>query len=255
MSMNEKEKLWMAYLDGEMTASEASAFDERLSPAERDRLAVEARIESGLAQTLGQEVKCPDAVWRQLKVQMDNEAPARPSRISWGRFALLAASLLVVSVAGYWYVRGHDAGTGLQAGIHGPTPADPEMFALLAKTGPDADAIEGYMRDHDIQLALAESVRDARAQMGGHEITLVGSCEGKCPHGSIVEVMFLCDNEPARVLVTKVGSPGAHMITEGLARGELRSTKRVGEYMVGLICAQDATGLLDLLEEAPQQVT
>ena len=63
MRMDEREKLWMAYLDGEMTSTEAAAFDASLTPEERARLAGEMRLESGLAAALQGDVVCPDAVW------------------------------------------------------------------------------------------------------------------------------------------------------------------------------------------------
>lgn len=48
-----------AYLDGELSASEASEFEATLDAAERERLAAEVRFENGLAERLAQDAKCP----------------------------------------------------------------------------------------------------------------------------------------------------------------------------------------------------
>lgn len=255
MTMNEQEKLWMACLDGEMTVSEASAFDEQLSPAERDRLAAEARIEAGISQVLRQEVSCPDALWKQLQLRMENDTPKAPAtRTPWARMALVAASMLIVGMAAMWYLD-HAAVAPPQVALHGNTPQDPDVFALRSVTESSPEAVESYLHKHGIELTLAKSLHETPGGAGSHAVTLLGSCQGNCPFGSIVEVMFLCEGKPARVLVTKVDSPGAHMILDALDSGEIKSTKRIGGYIAGVICDGGSDGLLDLLQEAPQHIT
>jgi hypothetical protein len=251
MSMNEREKLWMAYVDGEMTASEASAFDETLTSADRDRLSAEACIEAGLAQHLGAEVKCPDALWQRLQDQVgEQHTLPRRTGVPWQRMVLLAAAVALVAFGGFWYV--NTTPSAPVVALHGVTPPDPEVFALKSATDADPAAVEAYMQDHGIQLALAESMHEGGAT---GRVRLVGSCQGNCPYGSIVEVLFLCGDKPARLLVTKVGSPGSHLISEALETGEVKATKRIGDYLAGLICQGEGMEVLDLLREPPLQIT
>ena len=56
-----RDKMWMACLDDALSASEAADFDKTLTGAERDRLAAERRLESAIADKLGEAAPCPDA--------------------------------------------------------------------------------------------------------------------------------------------------------------------------------------------------
>ena len=53
MSMD-REKLWQAYLDGELSIAETSEFEATLNAEERDRLQAEKSFESGLADALSE---------------------------------------------------------------------------------------------------------------------------------------------------------------------------------------------------------
>ena len=52
-----REQLWQAYLDGELSACEAAQFETTLSEAERRRLAAELRFDRALADRLRQHLR------------------------------------------------------------------------------------------------------------------------------------------------------------------------------------------------------
>ena len=95
MAMHDKDELWMSYLDGEMSASEAAAFAAGLSDAERARAEGEVRLEAALAARLGAGPACPEATWSAVLAQMDT----RPRRSWWhvNRPLRLAAAIALTA--------------------------------------------------------------------------------------------------------------------------------------------------------------
>ena len=106
----EKERLWSAYLDGELTAAEAAAYEESLTDDERTRLALEKQVEAHLAERLSRAVACPDGVWNRLKAEMVGPATASRSPL-WNRWIMVlgaAAAIVLVTtvfiILGSWTV-------------------------------------------------------------------------------------------------------------------------------------------------------
>ena len=96
-----KERLWQAYLDGELSTGESAEFEQSLSPSEREGLASEMRFERALAERLGENAHCPDEVWERTKALVAGaEAPALAQssrrRWYWGVATLAAASIAFV---------------------------------------------------------------------------------------------------------------------------------------------------------------
>ena len=78
MSEQNFEDLWNAYIDGELSASEASEFEASLSDEDRALLAGEMQFENALADRLRQDSDCPADVWARVKAQVTEPSNVTP---------------------------------------------------------------------------------------------------------------------------------------------------------------------------------
>lgn len=266
MSRGEYEKRWMAYLDGQLSAGEASAFDESLDPAGRARVEAEMRLESALSDRLTEGGGCPVELWQKTLAMLDCADPTPLSRRFTRRAALWAAAasgLLAVSL-GLAYGFGASV-TGQVVVTEGESPVRMARlgitetcvsdFALRAKTPCSREAIEKYLAEHDIRLALVPD--NSEQVMMNHRVRPLGSCMGNCPKGEVVEVLFDLDGQPAKLVLARAESSGAKLIRKEAERGTVVRTKVLGDYLAGVVYsgsnAEDAGLLLDLIRVKSDQ--
>jgi hypothetical protein len=265
MSQGEFDKRWMAYLDGQLSAGEASAFDESLDAAARERIEAELQFEQALDEKLSDCPGCPVELWEKTLRQL-NGAAAAPKRRSFQRQLVvltLAASLVMSLGLGMAYVSGATLGGGAGAagspvrmarlGISETCISD---FALRAQTPSSKAAIEQYLEEHNIRLALVED-EDSPVALG-HRVRLLGSCMGNCPKGEIVEVLFDWDGQPAKIVMAPANSSGAKLIRAEEERGTVVRTKVLGDYIAGVVFsgkkAEETGMLLDLIRVKNERV-
>ena len=251
-----RELMRQAYLDGELSASEASEFEATLNPADRERLAAEVHFENGLAERLAQDAKCPDDVWERTKALLaDQHAPARPTRLRrwyWGAATLAAAASIVFFVA-----------------VFSPSPFSPSAIVMAAESVNDlaatAESSSGYkatqafIREHEINLRLMEGEVDGmvtKALMAGRvhgRIRILGARIEKLPSGKpVVAILFGCCRRPVKVLMAEKGSAAAFEIGEATAarnKNHILDTRTVDGYITAVVSKHRAPGLLDIFEE------
>lgn len=246
MTIHEREKLWMAYLDGEMTSTEAAAFDESLTSEERSRLAGEMRLESGLAEALAAGALCPDAVWRRTELMLRNRSKVRARRLqgSWRLVVgALAASLLVG--LSFW------ASVGVSSeAVFAIAAADMVEFAGYSEVAAEPAAIQAYLEEHEIDLAL--SSESAWSEHAGHAMHLLGA--RKMAGHDVVELLVSCCGFPAKVVLAGSGTSAARLIRDGAEAGEIQQTSPIGEFLAGVVSKHQTPELLELLRAAPEVV-
>ena len=99
------EQYWQAYLDGELSASEAADFEASLTDAQREQLAVDMHVERVLAEHLGRDAECPDEVWERTKARVarlsETGTPhaAGHRRWYWGAATLAAAAAIAFVIS------------------------------------------------------------------------------------------------------------------------------------------------------------
>jgi len=271
MKKSEREKQWMACLDGQMTAGEAAAFDESLSEDERQRLSAEMRLEQRIGESLREEVRCPDALWAKVRAEMEQPAASAGHVVLWRRPLYLAlaaaASVLLVLSAGMYTMNLEPAGQSYPGPDGRPvlvqsigeeiqTSADLAARSLVPA---EKALIENFLSEHDIKLAVNQNPESV--MRAGGKAKLLGACMGNCPKGSIVEVLIDCDGTPAKLVVARSDGHGARIIEAARHRGEVMQTRSIGEYLAGVVC-RDRAGtdnakmemLLDFLDELPKPV-
>jgi len=260
MDKNERERLCIAYMDGEMSTSEASAFHDSLAPEERDWLTQEVQFEAKLAEALTGEEQCPDLLWERTRRMMTDEAePAGAGRMltAWRVAGLAAAAMLVAGISflvQFAVPLQQPAETPAMDGhgaILGPMADNVQDFSQTSATSDRHEAVQRFLHEHGIDLELA-SIEDM-ASGGRHVVRLLGACMGNCPRGELIEVLFECDGYPAKVVVGARGSAGASLIQKAVDRGEVQATRAIGDYVAAVVCDRPAEGLLQLLrQESPQ---
>jgi len=255
MTGQDKDRLWMAYLDGELTPAESAAFDAGLTPEERDRLAAEMHFESALAEALRGDVKCPDHVWRRAQVLVRNAGKARRRRVRlWWGAAFAAAAALVLSVFQPGLLP--DGGANGTPHVLAAVPSTMAEFEARSEVPPTLEAVDAYLERNGIHLQLA-SLETVPHVAGGHvhgTMTLVGACEGDCPHHTMQALMFNCCGKPVRLLLAPLGSGGAGMLQMANQNHEVQRMAVVGAYLAAVVGEHPAPGLIDLLKVPTRQI-
>ncbi|MCH7908585.1 MAG: hypothetical protein IIB38_03100 [Candidatus Hydrogenedentes bacterium] len=247
MSIN-REHLWQAYLDGELTVIEMSEFETSLDEDERERLAAEMRFEGGLAERLSQDVKCPDEVWERTKALLtgQQEAPA-PSfrRWYWGMATLATAATLAFMISLFGAVNPDTASALVLAA------ETVEELAATSETDADVDSIRAYLADHDIELELNPVESLAIASTHRH-LEVIGVRTNEVNNEPVVEILFGCCGRPVKVMMAAQGSDVATLIglVSANGNGEVQATRTVGHYLVAVVSDHPTHGLLDIFVDA-----
>ncbi|MFM1919562.1 MAG: hypothetical protein RLZZ303_1196 [Candidatus Hydrogenedentota bacterium] len=264
MSQGEYEKSWMAYLDGQLSAGEAASFDDSLDDAGRARIEGELQLEAALADKLCAGEACPADLWRNTLAQLQQPAPRKVVPFRRAAALAAAAAILMTVGAGFSYVYGAPEAPGTvdvampemamaRLAISEETVSD---FALRAKTPCSPKAIERFLEEHNIQLAVSEKCDSPAAQQ--HRVRLLGSCMGNCPKGEIVEVLFDFDGTPAKLVLARASSGGAKLIRKEEQKGTVLRTRVVGDYLAGVVFRgenpKDTDILLDMIREKNEQI-
>lgn len=247
MFSGDKDKLWMAYLDGQLSAAEALAFEESLSPEERARLAQELRLERGLAECLSNTRTCPDAVWQQTAAAL-GKARSRPlllrRRVLLSVAAGLAALFLIV-------LRPQSAQL-LQAEPDEPilTIADTCMnkFAGRSSTEASQAAVQDFLEQRGVTLNFV-----GMAEMASrHQVRLLGASERGCHGNPVMEIMFACCNKPVKVVIARRGSRPAVILQNAAEVKSVRQVEELGNYVCAVVAHHRTPDLLELFRQQPQ---
>ena len=100
-----RDHLWQAYIDGEMTACECSEFEDTLCESERERMKGEVQFEAACRDKLCEPVCCPDAVWERIKGEIANDSSTdttnvisfpRKQTAVWAILGAAAAALVLM---------------------------------------------------------------------------------------------------------------------------------------------------------------
>lgn len=263
---NNEEKLWMASLDGELSASESAAFESSLSEWAAKRLHGEVRLEAAIGNVLQQGENCPEEVWANIVARLESKAeiPAPSRRISTPvALALMAASVAIMA-GGYWsvirYSDGpwHDGGSEHTLEIAGERSvmsieeADVETFATHATTEASLFSVQDFLAKHDIGLHLMDF--QERNPNSHHRVKVLGACKGVCPRGTLVEIMYSCCDVPAKLVIAPAHSSGERLMEKALDKGEIKELVTVGDFVVGVISSHDAHELVDLVKPVTSNV-
>lgn len=243
----DRDSLLSAYLDGELSAAEASLFDSSLTQEERGRLAAEMRLESAMAEALCKNAECPAAVWERVKGQVAAAAKPlhAPRSRKWFNMGLAAAASLVLALAAaYVFLQ--------QAAPPFLTVANDsiEQYEASAETSGDPEAIQGYLDARNMGLTVANWAHGH----GGHgsKTDLIGVREELYRGEPVVELLVECCGKPLKIVMAPVGSDAANAIGKAMAKpkkSDIQTWEHFDNYVVALVGTHRTRNLLEFIEE------
>jgi len=254
MTLDERGKRWMAYMDGQMSASEALEFERSLSPDDQKRLDDEVRLEAALCDTLSRQECCPVALWSSLTAQMRAPSPKSASMLRWQRrFVALAASVAIMVTSSMLYrqiapERASNIASGLEI-----TENNLADFARHTEVPGTRESIQRFLDQHQIGLTLV-GLEDASLDPR-HPVELLGACVGNCPSGSLIEIRLICCGKPVKLLIAREDSGGAKLIRSASRCGKVKASRLTNGMLtalIGDIHSNDA--LLNLLQPVADNI-
>lgn len=245
-----REQIWQAYIDGELSATEMAGFEATLTPEEQERLTADIQFDRGLSERLSEDAACPTDVWERTKALLTQQSTeeettvpfiAKPRRRSllWGAGTLAAAAALAFMISSF-------------TPVGAPSNASPIILEAAtiddlkeqSQVPGDLKAIEEFLHANSIDLNLLQEDSISMAKVHS-PIKLVGA---KLIDGSnCVELYAGCCKEPVKILVVHRDSEAAKLI--GQATGtdnDLQCTRIVGDYLTAVVGKHTAHDLLDI---------
>ncbi len=250
MMSHERDRLWSAYLDGELSSREAADFHQTVSPEERVRLALEMRLETALVERLTLESECPPEVWQRVRDRIDNwTKKGRFARlIGWRRawWAVATASAAAVLVAlMVWHVpretRHEDV---VQEDLY-EVADDVPALVRSAEVAGDIVIIRKFMAAHGIDVHL--KAIPSPGETGGHELRLMGARKVHRRDEAGVELLFACCGQPVKVILAALGSELARELAAAQERGQVRNSRVVKGFLAAAVGRHDTKEVLALL--------
>lgn len=243
----QKDRLWLAYLDGELTTSEAAEFDRSLRPDEKDRLQAEMRFECALGEILGHGGACPEEVWQRTSQAVLNLGGKRVHRRSpaWQYGVVAVAAVVMLTVAGAIYRTYFMRPSFLDIkarSIH-------DFVAQADIKASEVAAINEYLHNHGIALSV-RSLEDA-PQLRHHEQELLGATEQTYKGEPVAELLYECCGRPIKVVIAPKNSDAATAIRKAIDENKVQDFRSVGDYVAAIVGHHRAPGLIDLLSEDP----
>lgn len=242
MSSTEQDKLFNAYIDGQLSTAETARFDESLSLAEKERLAAEIKIEAQISDLLCGDIPCPDALWRRTQLLLNNQATARSrlfGRLS--RMAIGAVAALLLFTVGSFVVNYSSPGNDLFV----VNAATVDEFSAMATVKGTHQELCAYLASRGYGIALAEE-KTIRSQ-SSHDIRLLGICPGDCKGEEVQQIYLDCCTFPTKIIIAPEGSEAAKILVQKHKEGKVRDIRLVGGYVAVLIGSHPAPDALDFL--------
>jgi len=206
MSKHDEHMRW-AYLDGELSASEANDLDKELTDDERQRLAAEMRLESAVADKLREDAECPSDVWRRLqgevwKTEM-NEHRRRNRLSRWAVPALAAAAGIIIAFALFFPTGPDDIPPFLSLAA-----ASVSELAETSEIRGTDDEIEDYLR----QAGLAIDLKGNGQVVSHHQIELLGARLADYNGKPVARIQYMCCGQPIELVVARRDDPAGKAI-------------------------------------------
>jgi hypothetical protein len=262
MNKERKEELWSAYLDGELSCSEAREYDKSLTEEERARFAAELRFEEALAGRLCDDVRCPDELWKRVTRRLTEESSPRRRflRLAWRTtpLAAAAAALLVVCLRHPWAPTPRESAAVALAPDTAPAPDAQEDFLavvsgtdmLIHRVEIDGDevAVGEFMRRHGFPFRLQPVSMLAESTSAGHPVQFFGARERMVDGERVLELMWQCCGQPVVVELAAEGTAPARRIHKAADGGQIQEVRQFGRHVAALVSSHKAKPFLDLVQ-------
>ena len=243
MNMEQEHKR-TAWLDGELSASEAAAFLAELSDAERHELEQEKHLNEGIASLLRADAPCPLSAWKRATAAVyEAEAAQTRTRFQWRKAALIAAPIAAVLLV------------VLMLAVPSTTDATPTFLKLAGATvpelehyssvQPERDQVDQLLRQYGFNLSLDEISVPAHEEAQGRTLRLIGASTATYRGETVVVLLFACCNKPTQVVITARGGEAERAVREAMERKSVLMARELcPQYMGAVVGDTDRAGLL-----------
>jgi anti-sigma factor RsiW len=239
----QREHMWSAYLDGELSASEAAEFDQSLTPHEKELLQSEVRFEGAMGEFLGRGGACPRDVWQRTVAALPKPAGGMPWWMpTWQATVFLVAAALMVTLAGPLY-RTYTATPEFLAVNETSRSAG---VARLGIASDNVSEVNEYLHSHGITLTLSTGPQLGN---GRHVAKLMGASEELYKDERVTEVLYQCCGKPIKVVIAPKDGMAAKAVRKAIERNEIQDFRTIGGYVAVTVSRHPSSGLLDLLSE------
>lgn len=237
---DQRDKLWNAYLDGELPASEAAAFDQSLTPEDRKRLEGEMAFERACADALSKDAACPNEVWqRTLEALPESAAPA-PNTLPWYWKPVAALAAAMIVMISLFAIR-----------VNMAPPTFLELTELNVNTlgetnqlnQPTLAELNAFLEDRNFDVALMPPKR------GHHPVRFLGARESSFHNERVVELLFSCCGKPMKVALIPQGGDAAEAAGKALGDGLVKESRPVGSQLAVLVGRHSSPKLLSYLTD------
>lgn len=246
----DKEQMWQAYLDGELSAAEIAEFEQQLSPEEREQLAAEMQFERELAERLSQDAACPELLWRRVQRKV-----AKRSGVAgrYRRAALSIAATIAIAFAAAYYMPalvGLGGDDAVSAAVTMSAESEEELRnQSMTHTGQESAVL--FLRANGVNVPMA-AIEDLPMAKRHRPLRILGARQaGPCSNG-VYELLIGCCDQPVKIVFAPKGSSTAALIgrAAGSADGDVQAMRDVDGYITAVVTKHHGTAsLLDLFDE------
>jgi hypothetical protein len=239
---NERDKLWSAYIDGELSAAEASKFDQSLTADERARLASEIQLENGIGEILQTDTPCPDPLWKRVEGELyQHDALARQSRRNVLWWAGSVAAILLFAVSAYMY----NVRTVAEPPFMRLASCMEEQEKLAEVSSPDGveDLLHRVGISLDLHMPSPQTWTPAH-----HHVQLLGAMHSSYHGNPVVVLLFECCKQPVNIVLARRGSPAAQQIGTAVSHGKVQMSRPLGIYVAAVIGRHEANDVLTFVQ-------
>ena len=224
------DKLWSAYLDGELSVTEIEKLEADLSTEQLEHLRKEKALESKVAERLQQDVKCPDELWQSITKQVEKE---KKQPIKWVNYAVLAAIAAVLVF--FIFIDNKDYGTKV--------PTTVQELKDISRTTADLDGVNSFLKDKEVQLQLLE------LPQGHHKKKIIGATMEVIAGEEVVTLLFECCGRPVKVYVLPRNSAAERMVQneDNSWKGGIQGSSKRGNYRLALVSKHAGLDILNAI--------
>lgn len=247
-----REHLWQAYIDGELSAAEASEFEQSLEPTERELLAADAQFERRLGEKLAEPVACPDSVWEEIEMRArptvvltgnsGGSSASMPRRTMWAAATLAAAASLAFMISMALNFGADDGDTAIVSAA-----STVEELQRRAETDSTVEGAQAYFKAHDLPFEIDFSAeRLFPPPLEVHKLDFLGMGTEQVNDELISEALFNCCGKPVKVLIMPRDSDAAVVVGRAMAIGsDVLAMQRRGKYLVAIVAEHSADELIN----------
>ncbi len=245
----DREQMWQAYVDGELSACEAAQFESSLTEPERARLTSEMRLERALSERMRGAVPCPAELWQRVRASaLETEdairrGPARRWVLAGTTLAAAAALAFVLSdVAGLF-----------------DSPEEPnvilaaESLAELkaaSETEPGWENAQTFLQAKGVVLTIEDREHLMILMMPHAPIEIIGARQDRIAGGEVTELLVACCDKPVKILLARKHTPAARAIVAAAADdgNDVQATRKVKGYVAAVVAKHPSSGLVNIVD-------